>query len=103
MAAYREPFLAAGEARRPNLSWPRQIPIASTPADVVAIARDFAGWLSESPIPTLFINAVPGHMTTVRLRAFCRTWHTQTEITVACAIGRATVTNPDTNAHHDCR
>src|SRR3546814_20478852 len=28
MAAYREPFLAAGEARRPTLSWPRQIPIA---------------------------------------------------------------------------
>src|SRR3546814_9643516 len=39
MAAYREPFLAAGEARRPTLSWPRQIPIAGTPADVVAIAR----------------------------------------------------------------
>src|SRR3546814_6301904 len=26
MAAYREPFLAAGKARRPTLSWPRQIP-----------------------------------------------------------------------------
>src|SRR3546814_9443874 len=57
MAAYREPFLAAGEARQPTLSWPRQIPIAGTPADMVAIARDYAGWLSESPIPKLFINA----------------------------------------------
>src|SRR3546814_19285801 len=34
MAAYREPFLAAVEVRRPTLSWPRQIPIAGTPADV---------------------------------------------------------------------
>lgn len=85
MAAYREPFLAAGEARRPTLSWPRQIPIAGTPADVVAIARDYAGWLSESPIPKLFINAEPGHLTTGRIRDFCRTWPNQTEITVAGA------------------
>src|SRR3546814_5323799 len=79
--SYREPFLAAGEARRPTLSWPRQIPIAGTPADVVAIARDYAGWLSESPIPKLFINAEPGHLTTGRIRDFCRTWPNQTEIT----------------------
>src|SRR3546814_6399894 len=72
MAAYREPFLAAGEARRPTLSWPRQIPIAGTPADVVAIARDYAGWLSESQIPKLFINAEPGSLTTGRIRDFCR-------------------------------
>src|SRR3546814_9986159 len=85
MAAYREPFLAAGEARRPTLSWPSQIPIAGTPADVVAIARDYAGWLSESPIPKLFINAEPGHLTTGRIRDFCRTWPNQTEITVAGA------------------
>nr|AAX07227.1 haloalkane dehalogenase [Sphingobium indicum] len=85
MAAYREPFLAAGEARRPTLSWPRQIPIAGTPADVVAIARDYAGWLSESPIPKLFINAEPGSLTTGRMRDFCRTWPNQTEITVAGA------------------
>src|SRR3546814_4946370 len=73
MAAYREPFLADGEARRPTLSWTRQIPIAGTPADVVAIARDYDGWLSESPIPKLFINAEPGHLTTGRIRDFCRT------------------------------
>ncbi|BDD68327.1 haloalkane dehalogenase 3 [Sphingobium sp. TA15] len=85
MAAYREPFLAAGEARRPTLSWPRQIPIAGTPADVVAIVRDYAGWLSESPIPKLFINAEPGALTTGRMRDFCRTWPNQTEITVAGA------------------
>lgn len=66
-------------------AWPRQIPIAGTPADVVAIARDYAGWLSESPIPKLFINAEPGALTTGRMRDFCRTWPNQTEITVAGA------------------
>src|SRR3546814_17402021 len=85
MAAYREPFLAAGEARRPTLSWPRQIPIAGTPADVGAIAQAYAGWPSESPIPKLFITAEPGHLTTGRIRDFCRTWPNQTEITVAGA------------------
>src|SRR3546814_1957352 len=78
MAAYREPFLAAGKARRPTLSWPRQIPIAGTPADVVAIARDYAGWLSESPIPKLFINAEPAGIVrseeqTSELQALMRT------------------------------
>jgi haloalkane dehalogenase len=52
---------------------------------VVAIARDYAGWLSESPIPKLFINAEPGALTTGRMRDFCRTWPNQTEITVAGA------------------
>src|SRR3546814_4198985 len=54
-------------------------------SDVVAIARDYAGWLSESPIPKLFINAEPGSLTTGRIRDFCRTWPNQTEITVAGA------------------
>src|SRR3546814_20464922 len=54
MAAYREPFLAAGDARRPNLSWPRQITIAGTPATVVAIARNYAGLLRQSPHPNPF-------------------------------------------------
>ena len=82
MAAYRQPFLAAGEARRPTLSWPRQIPIAGEPANVVAIARAYADWLSESPVPKLFVNAEPGALTVGRMRDFCRTWPNQTEITV---------------------
>src|SRR3546814_19548700 len=78
-------FLAAGEARRPTLSWPRQIPIAGTPADVVAIARDYAGWLSESPIPKLFINAKPGSLTPGRIRTFCRHWPKQPKTTAEAA------------------
>ena len=37
MAAYRRPFAAPGEGRRPTLTWPRQIPIEVRPPDV---ARD---------------------------------------------------------------
>jgi haloalkane dehalogenase len=37
MAEYRRPFLKS-EDRWPTLTWARQIPIAGTPADVVAIA-----------------------------------------------------------------
>ena len=42
MAVYRRPFSNPGEDRRPTLSWPRQIPIAGEPADVVQIVQDYA-------------------------------------------------------------
>src|SRR5262249_41484389 len=59
MAHYRRPFATPGEDRRPTLSWPRQIPIAGAPADMVAIVETYARWLETSPIPKLFINAEP--------------------------------------------
>lgn len=83
MAVYRRPFLEAGEDRRPTLTWPRQIPIDGEPADVVAVAEDYAAWLSTSDIPKLFVNAEPGALITGRIRDFCRTWPNQTEVTVA--------------------
>lgn len=36
MNQYRQPFLNAGEDRRPTLSWPRDVPLAGEPAEVVA-------------------------------------------------------------------
>lgn len=82
MAVYRKPYLTEGEDRRPTLSWPRQIPIAGEPADVVAIVAEYAAWLAQSDVPKLFINAEPGALTRGRSRDFCRTWPNQTEITV---------------------
>jgi haloalkane dehalogenase len=32
MNEYRRPFASAGEARRPTLTWPRQIPLGGEPA-----------------------------------------------------------------------
>ena len=82
MAHYRRPFAEPGEARRPTLTWPRQIPVDGKPADVVEIVSAYADWLSSSPVPKLFINAEPGAILTGAQREFCRTWPLQTEVTV---------------------
>jgi haloalkane dehalogenase len=82
MAVYRKPFAEAGEGRRPTLTWPRQIPISGEPADVVAIANDYSGWLASSNVPKLFVNAEPGAILTGPQREYCRAWPNQTEVTV---------------------
>lgn len=82
MAIYRRPFLHAGEDRRPTLTWPRQIPIAGEPAEVVALVQAYADWLSESDVPKLFINADPGAILVGPQREFCRQWPNQQELTV---------------------
>ncbi len=82
MAVYRRPYLEPGEDRRPTLTWPRQIPIAGEPTDVVAIVQSYADWLAESDVPKLFINAEPGAILTGAMRDLCRTWPNQKELTV---------------------
>ena len=81
MAEYRKPF-ARREDRWPTLTWPRQIPIAGEPADVVAAVADYSGWMAENDLPKLFVNAEPGAILTGPVREFCRTWKNQTEVTV---------------------
>lgn len=98
MAEYRKPFLSR-EDRWPTLTWPRQIPIADEPADVVAIVADYAKWMAGNDIPKLFVNADPGAILIGPVREFCRTWKNQAEVTVtgshfiqedsASAIGKA--------------
>ena len=82
MQEYRRPFVQAGEARRPTLTWPRQIPIDGEPPEVVELVENYAEWLSSSELPKLFINADPGALLTGSQREFCRTWPNQTEVTV---------------------
>jgi haloalkane dehalogenase len=82
MAEYRRPFGTAGESRRPTLTWPRQIPIEGTPADVHAIVREYGEWLRTAPVPKLFVNADPGAILIGAQREFCRTWPRQQEVTV---------------------
>lgn len=83
MAEYRRPFLEPGEDRRPTLTWPRQIPIEGEPADVVAIAADYAAWLRTSTVPKLLVDAEPGAILKGAALEFCRTWPNQREVTVA--------------------
>jgi haloalkane dehalogenase len=82
MAVYRRPF-AQAEDRWPTLTWPRQIPIAGEPADVVQIAADYSQWMAQNDVPKLFVNADPGAILIGAPREFCRSWKNQTEVTVA--------------------
>lgn len=81
MTEYRKPFLKR-EDRWPMLTWPRQIPIAGEPADVVAIADAYAKWMAANELPKLFVNAEPGAILIGKSRDFCRGWKNQTEVTV---------------------
>ncbi|XP_076808936.1 coelenterazine h 2-monooxygenase-like [Clavelina lepadiformis] len=80
---YREPYLEPGESRRPTLTWPREIPIASDgPADVVKFATDWNGFLSRSyNIPKLFIDAVPGGLSPY-MREIVKDWPNQSTVRV---------------------
>src|SRR3954454_23243024 len=59
MAEYRKPFRERKD-RWPTLTWPRQIPIAGEPADVVQIVQAYSQWMAANDIPKLFVNAEPG-------------------------------------------
>ena len=82
MKVYLKPFKNPGEDRRPTLTWPRQIPIAGEPEDVVKIASDYEKFLSSSNIPKLFIDADPGSILVGKQREKARLWPNQKEVTV---------------------
>jgi haloalkane dehalogenase len=83
MAEYRRPFIEPGEGRRPTLTWPREIPIEGDPADVNAIAADYADWLGSSDVPKLFLKAEPGAILAGDgLVDLVRGWPALTETTV---------------------
>lgn len=59
MAEYRRPY--RDEARRePLLAWPREIPIAGEPADVVEVMGRIETFMSQTETPTLLLYAEPG-------------------------------------------
>ena len=82
MDQYRAPFAEAGEARRPTLTWPRQIPVGGEPAEVAAVVADYAAWLQTTEIPKLFIDADPGSITIGGARAFAKSLPNTTTTTV---------------------
>ncbi len=84
MTEYRRPFVEPGEGRRPTLTWPREIPIESEPADVSKIAAAYADWLATSGVPKLFVKADPGLLVSGGANLdFARRLPNQTEATVA--------------------
>jgi len=82
MAAYRAPYRSR-EARRPLLTWPRELPIDGTPADVAVLVQRYADWLSKSAVPKMLVSAEPGALLVGRAREFARAWPNQREVTVA--------------------
>jgi len=79
---YRSHWRVPGEARRPMLSWTRDLPIAGEPADVVEIVENYAQWLTQSQIPKLFINGDPSGFLIGAQREFCRAFPNQREVTL---------------------
>lgn len=71
MAHYRAPF-AERAARRPVLAWPRELPIAGEPADVVALVARYRDALQRSPLPKLLFIAEPGVLVRSPLVAWCK-------------------------------
>jgi len=80
---YRRPFTEPAH-RRPTLTWPREIPIAGEPADVVEIVNAYGEWLSAAAdLPKLFISAEPGALLNGATAEYCRAWPNLTEVSVA--------------------
>ncbi|MAG31883.1 MAG: haloalkane dehalogenase [Deltaproteobacteria bacterium] len=82
MAEYRRPHAEPGEARRAMLTMPREIPIGGEPAETSEMVSRYSEWLSESRIPKLLVNALPGAAITGPMREFCQRWPNQTEVSV---------------------
>ena len=71
MNAYREPFLDP-PSRKPVWRWPREIPIAGEPADVVEAAAGYNAWLRETEIPKILFHAKPGVLIRKKAVEWCR-------------------------------
>jgi len=59
MQHYRAPFVERA-ARKPMLAWPREIPIAGEPADVVAVVSRYPRRPVQSQLPKLLFTVEPG-------------------------------------------
>lgn len=59
MAEYRKPFLNPAD-REPLLAWPRSMPIAGEPADVVARMAAIETFMTETDKPVLLLYGEPG-------------------------------------------
>jgi haloalkane dehalogenase len=59
MTEYRRPYLEE-RRREPLLAWPREVPIAGEPADVVAAMARIENYMTQSRTPALLLYADPG-------------------------------------------
>ena len=71
LCAYRQPFRKR-EDRLPMLVWPRELPIAGEPADVVSVVETSLRALCNSPIPKLLLTGDPGALVKRPLVEWCK-------------------------------
>ncbi|HEX4459838.1 MAG TPA: haloalkane dehalogenase [Polyangia bacterium] len=71
MAHYRAPFPDAA-SRKPVLAWPRQIPIAGEPPEIVALVEKYRDSLTRSQLPKLLFTGEPGGLVQAPLVAWAR-------------------------------
>ena len=67
--AYREPY-PTPKSRLPTLVWPREVPIAGEPADVLKIIEANGRWLHQTDMPKLMFYAEPGAFGTPEVAAY---------------------------------
>jgi haloalkane dehalogenase len=79
---YRRPFATPGAARLPTLAFPREVPIGDDPAGTARLFDDYLAWLAATPLPKLWINAIPGALIPEPLKAIPRSWPNLREATV---------------------
>lgn len=79
-AEYRRPYVSPGEARRPTLEWPRQVPINGEPQEVHEALVRCLDFMGETPIPKLFIRADPGALIQGGRERIPRQWPNTTEV-----------------------
>ncbi len=68
---YRAPFRDRA-SRKPMLAWPRELPIAGEPPEMIALVDRYRGELARSPIPKLAFAAEPGSILRAPLVEWCR-------------------------------
>jgi haloalkane dehalogenase len=74
LEVYRAPYPTRG-SRLPLLQWPRSLPLAEYPPDVVAIVQGYDEWLTaSSAVPKLLLTFDPGPGTMIgpELVAWCQ-------------------------------
>ncbi len=71
MNHYRAPYPTIA-SRKPLWRWPKQVPIAGKPADVVAAVTAYNRWLQETELPKLFFTVHPGAITRAPMVEWCQ-------------------------------
>ena len=81
-AEIERPYAEAGEARRPTLTRPREVPFEPDQTPTRARVEAHAAWLAKTQMPKLYLRGVPGAMLFGRKEATVRQFPNLSEVSV---------------------